>query len=160
MFNRRRPDVGRTDTLIGEGSAFTGKIQSKASIRVEGLLSGDIICEGDVTIGERGTARSDITARNIIVAGTVHGDVLARHTLTITSTGKLFGNASAKTLVIAEGAIFQGMSRMAIKEEADESDSTGSSGTSGTNGTSDSSGSRGLSGSSAPAGTPSSAMYG
>lgn len=118
MFKRGRTDVGETDTLIGEGSVFEGKIQSKASIRIEGQLIGDIECDGDTTVGERGMAKSNITSRNIVIAGTVHGNVHARSALTLTSTAKLFGNASAQSLVVEEGAIFQGMSKMESKEAA------------------------------------------
>ncbi|MCI3922610.1 polymer-forming cytoskeletal protein [Paenibacillus sp. TRM 82003] len=115
MFKAKRIDVSATDTLIGEGSVFEGKIKSEASLRVEGQMIGDIECGGDVTIGEGGKAKSNITARNVVIAGTVHGNVTTRGTLTLTGTGKLFGNTSAPSLVISEGAVFQGMSRMETK---------------------------------------------
>ena len=121
MFNRKRINVGETDSLIGEGSVFEGKIQSQASIRVEGQLIGDIECDGDATIGENGTARSNIVARNIIIAGTVYGNVHARQTLSLTATARLYGNATAQALVVAEGAIFQGMSKMEVKDAAAQS---------------------------------------
>lgn len=105
-------DPDTTDTLIGEGSVFEGKIKSAAGIRIEGEVVGDIDCEGDVTIGEKGSARSNIVARNIIIAGTVNGDVQAKSKLTITSKGKLHGNLTAASLIIEEGSVFEGTSRM------------------------------------------------
>ena len=112
MFKSKRVDVGATDTLIGEGSTFEGRIKSEASLRVEGQMIGDIDCSGDVTIGENGKAKSNIAARNVVIAGVVHGNVVTRGTLTLTGTGQLYGDTSAHSLIVAEGAVFQGMSKM------------------------------------------------
>jgi cytoskeletal protein CcmA (bactofilin family) len=105
-------DLHTTDTLIGEGSLFEGKIKSEASIRIEGQVTGDVDCAGDVTIGEHGVVKSNVIARNVILAGTVNGNVQCKGKLTIRSTGRLNGNTTAQSLVIDEGGIFQGMSKM------------------------------------------------
>lgn len=109
-------DPNMTDTLIGEGSLFEGKIKSEAGIRVEGQIIGDIECAGDVTIGENGIARSHINARSIILAGQVIGNISASGKLTIKATGQLHGNLSALELSIESGGIFQGSSKMITKE--------------------------------------------
>ncbi|RKP44290.1 polymer-forming cytoskeletal protein [Cohnella endophytica] len=118
MFKKKtaKIDPNMTDTLIGEGTTFEGKIKSQAGIRVEGQLVGDMDCAGDITIGENGIARSNIKARNVIVAGQVIGNVSATGKLTIKNTGKLHGNLSALELSIESGAVFQGMSMMDVKD--------------------------------------------
>lgn len=105
-------DPDTTDTLIGEGSVFEGNIRSDAGIRIEGQITGDIDCEGDVTVGEKGVVHSNIHARNVIIAGTVHGNVHTKNKLSITSKGKLYGNMVTATLSIEEGSIFEGTSKM------------------------------------------------
>ncbi|MGG6310604.1 bactofilin family protein [Paenibacillus macerans] len=105
-------DPNTTDTLIGEGSVFEGKIRSDAGVRIEGQITGDIECEGDVTVGEKGVVHSNILARNIIIAGTVNGNVQAKSKLSITSKGKLYGNMVATSLSIEEGSVFEGTSKM------------------------------------------------
>lgn len=122
MFKGKRVDLSATDTLIGEGSVFEGKVKSEASIRIEGQMIGDIECGGDVTIGEAGKVKSNIFARNVIVAGVVHGNVTAKGTLTISASGQLYGNTAAQTLVISEGAVFQGTSKMEGKNAKPEAD--------------------------------------
>jgi len=114
MFNSKKSkiDPNSTDTLIGEGTHFEGKIKSEAGIRIEGHLTGDIACTGDVTVGEHGRADSHISARHVILAGQVTGNVTASGKLTIKATGKLFGNLTAKELSIESGGIFQGSSKM------------------------------------------------
>ncbi|MDF2959454.1 MAG: polymer-forming cytoskeletal protein [Paenibacillus sp.] len=116
-------DLHTTDTLIGEGTVFEGRIKSEASIRIEGQITGDVDCAGDVTVGEHGVVKSNITARDVILAGTVNGNVLCKGKLTIRSTGRLYGNTTAQSLVIEEGGTFQGMSKMdngTIQQEKQE----------------------------------------
>lgn len=113
-------DPNTTDTIIGEGSTFEGIIKSDAGVRVEGQITGDIECEGDVIIGDNGHVHSNIIARNVVIAGTVNGNVQARSKLTITAKGKLFGNIKATTLSIEEGSIFEGNSQMGGTTESVE----------------------------------------
>lgn len=105
------PDT--TDTLIGEGTIFEGKIKSDAGIRLEGTIIGDIACSGDIIIGENGCANSNITARDLVLAGQLNGDAEIRGKLTICSTGVLNGNIAAASLIIEAGGVFNGSSRMA-----------------------------------------------
>ena len=133
MFkSRKKVDPNATDTLIGENSVFEGKIKSEASIRIEGQINGNVESSGDVIVGERGVVRSNITARNAILAGSVHGNVTVKDKLTITSTGKLFGNLIAQSFVVEEGGVFQGTSKMntqpqskpELSKEPDKPDNT------------------------------------
>ncbi|MDQ6419729.1 polymer-forming cytoskeletal protein [Paenibacillus sp. LHD-117] len=123
MF-KNKPGTGKinpdtTDTLIGEGTIFEGKIRSEASIRIEGSIMGDIMSSGDVIIGENGVANSNINARDLILAGQLNGDADVRGKLTINSTGVLNGNISASSLIIESGGVFNGSSKMtAAKPEA------------------------------------------
>lgn len=120
MFKGKKQSVNpdTMDTLIGEGTVFEGKITSAAGVRIEGQLTGDILCEGDVTIGEKANVKSYISSRDITIAGIVHGNVKAKGKVTITSKGELFGNVSAPSFIIEEGGVFQGHSKM--KQQADE----------------------------------------
>ncbi|GIP49698.1 hypothetical protein J53TS2_32890 [Paenibacillus sp. J53TS2] len=122
LRNNAKPvklDPNTTDTLIGEGSIFEGKIRSDAGVRIEGQITGDIECEGDVTVGEKGVVHSNILARNIIIAGTVNGNVQAKLKLSITSKGKLYGNMVASSLSIEEGSVFEGTSKMGGSDKPD-----------------------------------------
>ncbi|CAM3990462.1 polymer-forming cytoskeletal protein [Cohnella lubricantis] len=120
MKKKTKIAPGTTDTLIGEGSTFEGKIRSRASVRLEGEITGDLECEGDVIIGEEGIARSNVTARNVVLAGKVHGNITARGKLTIKSSGHLSGNLSAAELAIESGGFFKGISKMEDKNGSSE----------------------------------------
>lgn len=120
MFKSKKSiiDPNKTDTLIGEGTVFEGKLHSKASIRIEGSITGDIECGGDVIIGESGSANSSVTARDLVLAGTLIGNVKATGQLTICSTGTLKGNVEAGSFIIEAGGIFNGSSVMQNREQA------------------------------------------
>ncbi|MGN7491891.1 bactofilin family protein [Paenibacillus sp. SAF-054] len=106
-----------TDSLIGRGTEVEGALACEANVRVEGKFNGVIESRACVTIGEHAEARSDISAREVIIAGKVYGDVQAEGKLTITSTGQMFGDVlAAASLVIAEGGILHGASRMEPKK--------------------------------------------
>jgi cytoskeletal protein CcmA (bactofilin family) len=116
MFKSKKINPNNEDTIIGEGTIFEGKVKSEASVRVEGQIIGDMVCTGDVTIGEKGVVRSNISARGVTIAGTVHGNVTTTGKLIITSIGTLNGNTNAQSLIIDEGGIFLGTSRMDNKQ--------------------------------------------
>ena len=121
MLNSKKKvknDPDTTDTLIGEGTMLEGNIKSQASIRLEGRIKGNIECDGDVIIGEKGEAVSDIWARNVTIAGSVFGNVTTTEKLTITSIGRLYGNACPKILVIEEGGVLAGTSKMSSEVAA------------------------------------------
>lgn len=112
--DKLNPDT--TDTLIGEGTTFEGKIKSEASIRIEGHIIGEIETKGDIIIGENGSARSNIIARDLVLAGQLTGDVEVKGLLTISATGVLLGNVTAQSFIIEEGGVFNGSSTMAAKQ--------------------------------------------
>ena len=63
-------------------------------------------------IGESAVVRSDIIARDVILAGKVFGSITTEGRLTITPTGELYGNTATPTLIISEGGILNGTSQM------------------------------------------------
>lgn len=111
MFKENKR-LAATDTLIGQGTLGEGKLVCEASLRIEGEYRGDIECKGDVIIGECGLVKSNITARDVTIAGTVFGDIQTRGRLIITSSGHLNGNITAHTLIIQDGGMLNGNSRM------------------------------------------------
>ncbi|WP_213652250.1 polymer-forming cytoskeletal protein [Paenibacillus sp. J23TS9] len=107
-----------TDSLIGRGTEVEGALACEANVRIEGKFNGVIESRACVTIGEHAVARSDISAREVVIAGKVYGDVQAEGKLTITPTGQMFGDVlAASSLVIAEGGILNGSSKMEPKKD-------------------------------------------
>ncbi len=109
----------RVDTIIGAGTVFTGDLDIKGTLRVDGRCEGKVTSSGDVVVGESGQLVSTVQARNLHVAGTVKGDIKTPGVLEISPTGKVYGDIEVGKVIIADGAIFQGQCRMHIAAEQD-----------------------------------------
>ncbi|QGG47006.1 bactofilin family protein [Heliorestis convoluta] len=99
------------ETVIGKDSEFKGILKATGAVRIDGSLHGEIIGNGDIIVGESGEIEASIDGRNVIIAGTVHGNITATGRLEIAATGKLYGDIYTGSLVIDEGALFQGSSK-------------------------------------------------
>lgn len=99
--------------LIGHGTQIDGNLKTEHSIRIDGLLKGTVICKNTVTVGENGRVEGDIEALNAIIEGRIKGRVLVKEKLVLGPKSALSGELKAKTLIIDEGAVFDGTSTMA-----------------------------------------------
>ncbi|ALS25289.1 bactofilin family protein [Paenibacillus naphthalenovorans] len=107
-------------SLIGEESVFEGVWYSEADIRIEGEFKGVLQTTGEVAVGEKGKVRSTaLRARDVVVAGHLEGQVQAAGIVRITSTGRLLGTVQAASLIIEQGAVFQGHSEMCESMQED-----------------------------------------
>ncbi|RQD69937.1 MAG: polymer-forming cytoskeletal protein [Tindallia sp. MSAO_Bac2] len=122
MFNKKQepatPQFDNFDTLIGKKSEFEGTIKAQDPIRIDGVLTGEIISEADIVIGEGAEIKGNIQCKNILLAGTANGNIQAAGRLHITSTGALYGDASIYSFIVDEKGIFDGGCHMRKSEEA------------------------------------------
>ncbi len=95
-------------TLIGEESAFSGRLTCQQSIRIDGAFEGEVTCQGDVIIGEKGRIKATITARKIQILGDVQGNLTAEKCLEIGKTGTVIGDILCPQLFVEEGAAYMG----------------------------------------------------
>ncbi|HSH36279.1 polymer-forming cytoskeletal protein [Schnuerera sp.] len=116
MFGKKVEKSMEIDSLIGENIKLTGKIEGKGNLRIDGIIEGDIVYEGDVIIGETGKVQGNIHCRDISLAGTVEGNIKAKEKLTLHTTGKLMGDAEVANLIVHEDAFFQGSCKMTDKK--------------------------------------------
>ena len=108
QFNGSTEDI----TIISNGVKLEGKITSGGSIRVDGTIVGDVITEGNVTVGEHGDVNGQINAGIIAIGGKVVGSVNAKEKLVLESKANLKGDIFTKILVVEAGAKFDGKSNM------------------------------------------------
>lgn len=120
MFSKRNEKNVNIDSLFGENIKFSGKVEGKGNLRVDGVIEGDIDYEGDVIIGETGRIKGNILCHNTSLAGTVEGNIKAKGKLTIHPTGKLMGDAEISKLIVHEGALFEGNCKMGVKKASQE----------------------------------------
>lgn len=101
------------ESLISQGTEIKGKIIAQGSIRVDGIIDGEIDVKGDLIVGEKGMIKGEIKVENITLGGTIEGNVQARGRFEITSTGIMNGDVVSSIISIDEGAVLDGTSKMA-----------------------------------------------
>ena len=111
---------------VGNGTVLTGEATFKAMLRVDGHLSGSVSSDsGTLIVGNNGQVDADIKVAVATIHGTVNGDIVASQRLELGRAAKVNGNIQAPSLVIEQGAVFEGSCRMvqlkAEQEQARES---------------------------------------
>jgi cytoskeletal protein CcmA (bactofilin family) len=109
---RRRMADDREVTILGQGASLEGNIVSAGSLRIDGQIKGQINADGDVALSPQSQVDADIKAENVTVAGKFRGNITVKGSAELTRGGRVDGNITCKTLIVQEGAIFQGQSIM------------------------------------------------
>lgn len=107
----------KVNTVIGKDTKFTGSIQAKGLIRIDGEMEGDVVTQGDIVIGESGRVSLELKARNVAVAGRFEGSLEAEGKLEIRSTGIVIGSVKTNGLLVDDGAVFSGNIEMKRKDQ-------------------------------------------
>lgn len=96
------------DVIMGSSTKISGNIDSEGSIRIDGVLNGDITASGDVIIGPNAEINGNINSNNIEISGLVNGNINATNTLKIFESGRLNGDFECSNFHISEGGFFSG----------------------------------------------------
>ena len=99
-------------TIIGPGAVFDGNLTAPETIRGDGMINGNCVCDKNLILGQDGQIEGNITAQNVVISGKVNGDIVVRGKLELFSTGRVSGNITARSLVIDEDAYFDGRCNM------------------------------------------------
>ncbi|MGI8927104.1 MAG: bactofilin family protein [Tepidiformaceae bacterium] len=98
----------RAESVIDVNSTFDGRFETDQDLRVEGTISGEIVCRGRCTIERDATAKARVQARDAWVKGRVEGDIVCTGKLVLAGTAIVTGTFKSVTLVIEEGASVNG----------------------------------------------------
>jgi cytoskeletal protein CcmA (bactofilin family) len=101
-----------TASIVDRHSAFDGNFRSQRDLRVDGELKGNVTCEGTLFVSEGATISAAVEAEHITVAGELSGEIRCRGRFQILPSGRVRANVSAGSLVIQDGAIYEGQLEM------------------------------------------------
>lgn len=107
-------------TFLGKDAKFEGQLKFHGNLRIDGHFKGEIESDGNLIIGEDGMLEANIHTAYISIRGEVHGNIHADQRVDIRAPGKVFGNVHSPTVVIDEGVIFEGQTRMYHAKDAAE----------------------------------------
>ena len=112
-------------SVLGPTLRFKGELSAEEDLLVEGSVEGSIQHTQRITIGPKGRVKANITAALIVVEGTVEGDLHAQKSVKIKDTADVRGNVHAPSVVITEGAKFNGGIEMESRHGAQASAGAG-----------------------------------
>jgi cytoskeletal protein CcmA (bactofilin family) len=98
--------------FLDSGSHLQGELRFEASFRVDGKLTGTVESDGDLIVGETGEVDGELKVGQIFVSGTVRGTIRASKRVQIAASGKVFAEIETPSLVIEDGATFEGRCAM------------------------------------------------
>lgn len=110
---------GKADdyAVIGPGVEVSGQILFNTQVQVEGKVVGRVISEtGVLVVGESGLIEAQVEVGICVIHGTIHGDITARTRVEIHRSGKVNGDLVTPSLLVEEGAVFNGAVRMSRDE--------------------------------------------
>jgi cytoskeletal protein CcmA (bactofilin family) len=123
-MNRAKAAGGHLNGYLGPGTEIEGIVRFTDVLRVDGKITGRILSEKDLVVGESGEVDGEIEVGTLSVAGTVHGNVTIKTRLEIHDGGRVTGDLILGTphLVVEDGGAFEGNIRMGatVAEAAEE----------------------------------------
>src|SRR2546423_1847314 len=104
---------GSLSGFVGSGTVITGEASFKSMLRVDGRFSGRISSAGGALIvGAGGQVDANIEVAVATIHGVVNGDIIASDRIELGRAAKLNGNIQTPSLMIEQGAIFEGSCKM------------------------------------------------
>jgi len=103
-------------SILDRFSNFDGTFHSSRDLRIEGQAKGTIECQGTLHIAQGASIDAKVEAENITVAGDLDGQITCRGRLQILPSGRVRGTITTQTLVIHDGAFYEGQLAMSTPD--------------------------------------------
>lgn len=103
-------------SIIDVGTTIKGDIETEGSIRIGGILIGNVKAKGKLVMGSQASVIGNIMAENADIEGKVEGNMQITQRLELKPSARVIGDIKTTRLVIDEGAIFDGACHMGNKE--------------------------------------------
>lgn len=102
------PKGSDANCVVSKGTRIEGDFASAESVRLDGVVVGQLKCDKRLVIGEAGSVEGKVVAADAVVMGHIKGDLLVSGTLQLTGTARIEGDIQAKSLSVEEGAAYHG----------------------------------------------------
>ena len=112
MSRKYQLDPSITETVITHSVTIRGDLEVENDLFIDGVLKGNVVCVGNVTIGTNARIIGNVTGGNITLGGDVKGNIKAEERLVINSSARINGDLTTQQLSITEGAIILGKINM------------------------------------------------
>jgi cytoskeletal protein CcmA (bactofilin family) len=119
VFKQRDDEPGmieaggdKVNTIIGKDTTFSGTLDVSGTLRVDGVLKGEVNVTDTIAIGPTGEIDANVKTKNAVVSGAVKGNIHATEKVELQAKAHITGDLVTKSLVIEQGAVFHGNCNM------------------------------------------------
>ncbi len=112
MTKEKAMTNGMIHNSIAANTRIVGVITAENDFRVDGVIEGEIICQGKVIVGQTANVKGKLTCANAEIVGYIEGEITASEILTLKSTAVVKGDLKVATLVVEPNAKFNGTCAM------------------------------------------------
>jgi len=110
---------GSLNGFVGSGTMVSGEATFKSMLRIDGHFSGRITsASGALIVGAGGQVDANIEVAVATIQGIVNGDIVASQRIDLGRAARLNGNLQTPSLVIEQGAVFEGACKMVQQKAA------------------------------------------
>lgn len=105
---------GELSGYLGRGTEVNGEIRFADTLRVDGKITGKIVSENELIVGETGEVDAEIEVGSVSITGKLSGTATIKNRIEIHKNGTVRAdlNLHGPNLVIEEGGIFEGTVQM------------------------------------------------
>tara|TARA_B100001996_G_scaffold141032_1_gene107232 strand:+ start:1188 stop:1610 length:423 start_codon:yes stop_codon:yes gene_type:complete len=111
-------DFKNVQTMIGAGAVVNGPITLKAGIIIYGKVYGDIHTDGPLRITISGQVFGNVQASDAHIGGNIKGDITVTNKIVLGGKSEITGDLIYSSLIIEDGAEFQGSCSVIGKKES------------------------------------------
>jgi cytoskeletal protein CcmA (bactofilin family) len=102
------PTAAASSVTLGPRDRLVGQLYIEGDLRVSGSVEGEVEATGNVDVAEGATVKASLSGREVGISGQVNGAVTASKKLVVSRSGSLTGDVRVSSLVIQDGATFNG----------------------------------------------------
>jgi cytoskeletal protein CcmA (bactofilin family) len=101
-----------TKNILSKDVEIKGSIKFTNELIIDGKIEGEIISDGNLTVGENADIRGEIKTKSVTVLGKIHGNITVAERCELKARAQLVGDLKAARVIIEEGATFVGKSEV------------------------------------------------
>jgi cytoskeletal protein CcmA (bactofilin family) len=101
-----------TKNILSKDVEIKGSIKFTNELIIDGKIEGEIVSDGNLTVGENADVRGEVKTKSVTVLGKVHGNITVQERCELKARAQLVGDLKAARVIIEEGATFVGKSEV------------------------------------------------
>lgn len=116
----KNKESGQVNGFIDRGCSFEGKLMFDGTVQINGDFRGEVLSDGTLVVGSDANLNARVQVDTIVIEGAVQGLIEAKTKIELRNGSRLVANIITPSLVIEDGALFQGQCQMMSERKTEE----------------------------------------